>query len=40
MARLAPLLPPRLKATYLMGAADERQRFWIDVFTRRGTVTE
>ncbi|RSN03722.1 AAA family ATPase [Nonomuraea sp. WAC 01424] len=34
-ARLAPLLPPKLKATYLMGVDGERQRFWIDVFTGR-----
>ncbi|MEW1839313.1 hypothetical protein AB0392_15290 [Nonomuraea angiospora] len=32
-ARLAPLLPPKLKATYLMGVDGERQRFWIEVFT-------
>ncbi|MBC6457306.1 AAA family ATPase [Actinomadura sp. HBU206391] len=35
VARLAPLLPPKLKATYLIGAAGDRQRFWIEVFTRR-----
>lgn len=35
VARLAPLLPPKLKATYLIGAGDDRQRFWIEVFTRR-----
>ncbi|MFF4622264.1 DUF2201 family putative metallopeptidase [Nonomuraea jabiensis] len=32
-ARLAPLLPPKLKATYLVGVDGERQRFWIEVFT-------
>ncbi|MGI5204927.1 AAA family ATPase [Spirillospora sp. CA-108201] len=31
-ARLAPLLPPKLKATYLFGADPERQRFWTGVF--------
>ncbi|MEU0565481.1 AAA family ATPase [Nonomuraea sp. NPDC005983] len=35
-ARLAPLLPPKLKATYLVGVDDERQRFWIEVFTSGG----
>ena len=30
--RLAPLLPPKLKATYLVGVDAERQRFWSDVF--------
>ncbi|TYK47032.1 AAA family ATPase [Actinomadura decatromicini] len=32
-ARLAPLLPPKLKATYLFGADPERQRFWTNLFT-------
>ncbi|OIV36611.1 AAA family ATPase [Mangrovactinospora gilvigrisea] len=27
-------LPPRLKATYMIGAAEEAQRFWIDAFRR------
>ncbi|MES9601774.1 AAA family ATPase [Actinomadura sp. NPDC000929] len=31
-ARLAPLLPPKLKATYLFGAEPDRQRFWTGVF--------
>ncbi|XVQ13500.1 AAA family ATPase [Spirillospora sp. CA-255316] len=31
-ARLAPLLPPKLKATYLVGVDADRQRFWTDVF--------
>ncbi len=31
-ARLAPLLPPKLKATYLFGADPDRQRFWTGVF--------
>ncbi|WP_433325910.1 AAA family ATPase [Spirillospora sp. CA-294931] len=34
-ARLAPLLPPKLKATYLVGVEADRQRFWTEVFTRR-----
>ncbi|MFI7618652.1 AAA family ATPase [Nonomuraea terrae] len=37
VARLAPLLPPKLKATYLVGAGDERQRFWIEIFTSAGS---
>lgn len=36
VARLAPLLPPKLKATYLVGGGEDRQRFWIEVFTGRG----
>ncbi|GAA2112369.1 AAA family ATPase [Actinomadura alba] len=35
VARLAPLLPPKLKATYLIGSDADRQRFWIEVFTQR-----
>ncbi|MEV4007387.1 AAA family ATPase [Actinomadura sp. NPDC049753] len=31
-ARLAPMLPPKLKATYLFGAEPDRQRFWTGVF--------
>jgi hypothetical protein len=31
-SRLAPLLPPKLKATYLFGADPDRQRFWTGVF--------
>ncbi|MEV5831204.1 AAA family ATPase [Spirillospora sp. NPDC052242] len=32
VAALAPLLPPKLKATYLIGADPARQRFWTTVF--------
>ncbi|OLT34800.1 AAA family ATPase [Actinomadura sp. CNU-125] len=32
VAALAPLLPPKLKATYLIGTDAGRQRFWKDVF--------
>ncbi|GAA3987210.1 hypothetical protein GCM10023085_81590 [Actinomadura viridis] len=32
-ARPAPLLPPKLKATYLVGADPDRQRFWTEIFT-------
>ncbi len=32
VARLVALLPPKLRATYLVGVAEDRQRFWIDVF--------
>ncbi|ATE55508.1 AAA family ATPase [Actinosynnema pretiosum] len=31
--RLVVLLPPKLRATYLVGAAPDRQRFWVDAFT-------
>ncbi|MFJ1761504.1 AAA family ATPase [Amycolatopsis sp. NPDC088138] len=34
VARLVPLLPPKLRATYLVGVTDDRQRFWIEVFTK------
>ncbi|MEV6606570.1 AAA family ATPase [Kutzneria sp. NPDC051319] len=30
--RLVALLPPKLRATYLVGVAEDRQRFWIEVF--------
>jgi hypothetical protein len=32
VARLVALLPPKLRATYFVGVAEDRQRFWIDVF--------
>ncbi|MBR7834118.1 AAA family ATPase [Actinospica durhamensis] len=32
IVRLVALLPPKLRSTYLVGAAEERQRFWIEVF--------
>ncbi|MHB6910862.1 AAA family ATPase [Streptomyces sp. DB-54] len=34
VARLVPLLPPKLRSTYLVGAAPDVQRFWIEVFAR------
>ncbi|MCX2947042.1 AAA family ATPase [Lentzea sp. NEAU-D7] len=34
ITRLVALLPPKLRATYLMGAAEDRQRFWIEVFAQ------
>ncbi|WIY01966.1 AAA family ATPase [Amycolatopsis mongoliensis] len=34
VARLVALLPPKLRATYLVGVNEDRQRFWIDVFTK------
>ncbi|MFI1363855.1 AAA family ATPase [Streptomyces griseochromogenes] len=38
VARLVRLLPAKLRATYLVGASEEQQRFWTEVFTtmRRG----
>ncbi|MFD4669552.1 AAA family ATPase [Lentzea sp. NPDC058450] len=32
IARLVALLPPKLRATYLVGVAEDRQRFWVEVF--------
>jgi hypothetical protein len=32
VVRLVALLPPKLRSTYLVGAAEDRQRFWIEVF--------
>ncbi|WP_406334775.1 AAA family ATPase [Streptomyces sp. NBC_00203] len=32
VARLVPLLPPKLRATYLVGATQEQQRFWTEIF--------
>ncbi|MFI9051451.1 AAA family ATPase [Streptomyces sp. NPDC053427] len=34
VARLLPLLPPKLRSTYLVGASNEAQRFWIETFAR------
>lgn len=34
VARLVALLPPKLRSTYLVGAAEDYQRFWIETFTR------
>ncbi len=32
VTRLVALLPPKLRATYLVGAAQQQQRFWTEVF--------
>ncbi len=32
VARLVPLLPPKLRATYLVGATADQQRFWTGIF--------
>lgn len=32
VARLVRLLPPKLKATYLVGVPADRQRFWVEIF--------
>ncbi|MEV1119248.1 ATP-binding protein [Actinosynnema sp. NPDC049800] len=34
VVRLVALLPPKLRATYLVGVAEDRQRFWVDTFAR------
>lgn len=34
VTRLVALLPPKLRATYLVGAAEDRQRFWVEVFAK------
>ncbi|MFJ9893221.1 AAA family ATPase [Streptomyces sp. NPDC091280] len=33
VARMVALLPAKLRATYLVGASADQQRFWTDVFT-------
>ncbi len=33
MGRLVALLPAKLRATYLVGASERQQRFWMEVFT-------
>jgi hypothetical protein len=33
VVRLVAWLPPKLRSTYLVGATDQQQRFWIEVFT-------
>ncbi|WP_037607166.1 AAA family ATPase [Streptacidiphilus rugosus] len=35
VARLVRLLPPKLRSTYLVGASDQHQRFWIDLFAKQ-----
>jgi len=32
IARLVAWLPPKLRSTYLVGASDEHQRYWIETF--------
>ena len=32
VARLVALLPPKLRSTYLVGASEQQQRFWIETF--------
>lgn len=32
ITRLVALLQPKLRSTCLVGAAEDRQRFWIEVF--------
>jgi len=32
VTRLVALLPPKLRSTYLVGAPEPYQRFWIEVF--------
>jgi hypothetical protein len=34
VVRLVTLLPPKLRASYLVGASEEQQRFWIEVFAK------
>lgn len=32
VTRLVALLPPKLRSTYLVGASEQVQRFWIETF--------
>ncbi|UBU18148.1 hypothetical protein [Nonomuraea gerenzanensis] len=32
VARLLPYLPPKLRATYLVGQPEDKQRLWVDAF--------
>lgn len=34
VARLVALLPAKLRSTYLIGASEERQRYWIETFQK------
>jgi hypothetical protein len=34
VVRLVALLPPKLRSTYLIGASEAQQRFWIEVFAK------
>ncbi len=33
VSRMVALLPAKLRATYLVGASAQQQRFWTDIFT-------
>ncbi|WP_344949365.1 ATP-binding protein [Actinomadura miaoliensis] len=39
VARLLPYLPPKLRATYLVGQTPERQRFWIAALARMAELS-
>ncbi|GGV00752.1 hypothetical protein GCM10010182_17600 [Actinomadura cremea] len=39
VARLLPYLPPKLRATYLVGQTRERQRFWVTALARMGELS-
>ncbi|MEV0406544.1 ATP-binding protein [Actinoallomurus sp. NPDC050550] len=39
VARLLPYLPPKLRATYLVGQTPERQRFWMAALARMGELS-
>jgi hypothetical protein len=34
VTRLVAQLPPKLRSTYLVGASEQTQRFWIETFAR------
>ena len=34
VVRLVALLPPKLRSTYMVGASEDRQRFWIETFKK------
>ncbi|MFG1997859.1 ATP-binding protein [Spirillospora sp. NPDC048911] len=39
VARLLPHLPPKLRATYMVGQTPERQRFWVAALTRMAELS-
>lgn len=39
VARLLPYLPPKLRATYLVGQTPERQRFWVAALARMAELS-
>ncbi|MEU4825531.1 ATP-binding protein [Actinomadura sp. NPDC023710] len=39
VARLLPYLPPKLRATYLVGQTRERQRFWVAALARMAQLS-